>query len=237
MSILLDGDPAAYVCDGARITGGRGDAFVRIDEAEHQRRRQTGLGAITQLWMLDALMNLPLGQPVSVDGLTESEQWVLDRLPAGAAQRDGRWITRVCRPVSEIAAVVMWSPQWQGVLSRIAPFTRVAQRMIVLEQVPSDFEQLAWQARYQGTGVWAATANGATELVRAEPVQHRYFKPARWQVYESAYRAWLMTQPGPAPSSPDDPDGSARPKSGQSVQRSEPDPGHGSSPRLRPAPS
>lgn len=203
MSSLLEGAPSVYVPGGARITGGRADAFVRIDWAEHQRRQRAGLHgaglkAMTQLWVLDLLMNLPLGEPVAAESLSSDEQWVLARMPAGALDRDGRWVIRRCRPVAEITAVVVWGRHLPAVLRQTEPFTRVAQRMAVLDRVPADFDDIAWQARYHGTGVWAATGEAVTELVAAEPVRHRYYKPARWKANEYAYRAWL-TAAAPEP--------------------------------------
>lgn len=237
MASLLGGDPAVYVAEAARITGGRADAFVRIDAGEHARRCAGGLGAITQMWMLDVLMNLPLDQPVRVADLDADERWALDRIPAAAVRRDGAWVTRLCRPVAEIAAVVVWGRRLQPLLKRTAPFTRVAPRMIVLDQVPADFDEIAWQACFQGTGVWSVADGRAVELVVAEPVRHRYYTPGRWQVNESAYRAWFRAQPTPAPSSPEDPAESAPPGSGQCLPRSASGPVRGSGQQLRSAPS
>jgi hypothetical protein len=236
MSSLLDGAPAVYVSKGAQITGGRGDAFVRVDVGEHERRQSCGLGAITQLWMLDVLMNLPLGEPVSISGLDSSEQWTLDRLPGGAVQREGRWVIRLCRPVTEIAAVVVRGQRLQPLLKQAAPFTRVAQRMVVLDSVPENFDEVAWEACYQGTGVWSATSAGVTEHVAAEPVQHRYYTAARWRVNERAYRAWLRNQPAPVPSSPADRVESRQPELGRSVRRSQTPADHGNCQQLRSAP-
>lgn len=237
MGSLIGGDPSVYVAEAARITGGRGDAFVRIDADERERRCASGLGAITQMWMLDVLMNLPLDQPVRVADLDAGEQWALDRIPAAAVRRDGAWVTRLCRPVTEIAAVVVWGRRLEPLLKRTAPFTRVAQRMIVLDQMPADFDQIAWQACFQGTGVWSWTADGAIELVVAEPVWHRYYTPGRWQVNESAYHAWLRAQPTPAQSSQAYPAESTPPGSGQYPPRAATGPARGSGQQLRSAPS
>ncbi|SKF51121.1 Uncharacterised protein [Mycobacteroides abscessus subsp. abscessus] len=205
MGSLLEGEPSVYVPDGARITGGRGDAFVQIDWAEHERRKRTGLTAITQLWYLDLLMNLPLDEPVDTASLTRDEQWCLDRVPAGAIEHDGRWAVRRCKPVCTITAIVLWGSELKPLLKRAAPFGRVAPRLLVLDRVPQDFDQIAWQARYYGTGVWAASGSDVLELVAAEPVRPRYYKPARWKVNEYAYRAWLMALKTPAPASQDCP--------------------------------
>ncbi|WP_079623853.1 hypothetical protein [Mycobacteroides abscessus] len=197
MSSLLEGEPSIYVPDGARITGGRGDAFVRIDWAEHDRRQQTRLKAITQLWHLDMLMNLPLDEPVAADSLTSDEQWCLDRVPAGAVERHGRWAIRRCKPVTTITAVVLWGSHLQTLLKGVAPFARVAQRMLVLDHVPEKFDQIAWEARYQGVGVWVTTDTEVSELIAPEPVRPRYYTPARWKANEYAYRAWLTMQKQP----------------------------------------
>ena len=236
MASLLEGGPSVYVAKGAQISGGRGDAFVRIDPDEHTRRQHCGLGAITQLWMLDVLMNLPFGERVSVTSLDSSEQWALDRVPVGTVERDGRWVIRLCRPVTEITAVVFWGQRLQTLLKRAAPFTRVAQRMVVLDSMPPNFDEIVWEASYQGTGVWSACTSGATELVAAEPVRHRYFTAARWHVYECAYRAWLNAPRVPAQSNQADRVGSTPRELGRIQRPSETDLDHGSCRRLRSAP-
>ncbi|SKU61507.1 hypothetical protein [Mycobacteroides abscessus] len=193
MGSLLDGTPV-YVPRGAQITNGRGDAFVHIDWTEHQRRQQVGLKAITQLWHLDLLMNLPLDQPVDAGSLTADEKWCLERIPAGAIERDGNWAIRRCKPVISIAAVIGWGPQLQKLLRSVAPFARVAQRMVVLDRIPTNFDEISWEASYDGVGVWLATDNESTELISPEPVRPRYYTPARWKANEHAYRAWLATR-------------------------------------------
>lgn len=202
MGVLLEGGASTFVIDGARISGGRGDAFVRVDEDEYQRRQASGQPALTQLWMLDVLMNLPLHLPVRTSDLSSDEQWVLDRVPAGALCRDGHWVTRLCRPVADISAVVFWGQRLQLLLKKAAPFTRVAAQMVVLDAEPPNFADIAWQASFQGTGVWCNSSTGGTELVAAQPVRHTYYTAARWHVNEHAYRAWMATTRAPGPSNP-----------------------------------
>jgi hypothetical protein len=193
MSALIEGEPATYVASAGRITGGRADAFVRIDEAEHARRQACGMGAVPDLAVLNLLMDLPLGQPVDASSLTVSETWALQRTPVGAVMRDGRWVVRVGRPVADVVAVVAWGRKFNTLLNRVAPFSRLAARMVVLERVPADFDEIGWQARYLGTGVWTYTGGRASELIRADPVRPQYYKPARWRFTEYAYRAWLVS--------------------------------------------
>lgn len=202
MSVLLEGEPSVYVPDGARITGGRADAFVRIDRAEHERRCDTKLKAVTQLWHLDMLMNLPLDEPVAVSSLTGDERWCLDHMPAGAIERDGSWAIRRCKPVATITAVVLWGAELRQLLTRLAPFARVAPRMIVLDHVPKDLDQVAWEACYEGAGVWVATATEATELIVPAAQRPRSCTPGRWKANEYAYKAWLTMQKQSAHASP-----------------------------------
>jgi hypothetical protein len=191
MSTLIEGEPASYVPSAGRITGGRADAFVRVDAVEDARRQACGMGAVPDLAVLNLLMNLPFDQPVDTSSLTESEAWALQRTPAGAVIRDGRWVIGVSRPVAEVVAVVAWGRKLDALLNRVAAFGRLATRMVVLERIPPDFDETCWQASYLGTGVWAHEGNRARELVRAETVRPRYYKPSRWRFTEYAYRAWL----------------------------------------------
>lgn len=192
MAPVVDGEPSVYVPGGARmLTQGRADAFIRIDPAEHARRQSAGMTAVTQLWMASTLMNLPLGEAIPLDSLARDEQWAIDRLPRGAIARDATTVTRLCRPVSTIATVVLWHDHLPTALTRLAPFHRVATRILVMTAIPTDFDQIAWQASYQGVGVWTLTARGAAEVIPAEPYTPRYYRPARWVITDYAYRTWL----------------------------------------------
>ncbi|WP_052619111.1 hypothetical protein [Mycobacteroides abscessus] len=194
MGVLLEGAPAVFVPDAARISGGRADAFVRIDAAEHERRCQVRLEAVTPLWKLDLMLNLPFGEPVAVQSLNSDELWTLERMPKGTVQRGEGTVTRVCRPVAEVAAVVARGVSLPKLLAQVAPFKRVAQRMLVLDAVPGDFDEIGWQAKFHGVGVWALTGSEAVELIAADPFKFRYYTGARWRVSEYAYRAWLDAQ-------------------------------------------
>jgi len=197
MTPVLAGDPSVYVPDGARmLTKGRADAFIHIDPAGNARRQSAGMTAITQLWMANTLMNLPLGEAIPIDNLSRDEQWAIDRLPRGAIARDATTVTRLCRPVATIATVVLWHDNLPTALTRLAPFHRVATRILVLTEIPNDFDEIAWQARYHGVGVWTPTARGATEVIPAEPYTPRYYQPVRWVITDYAYRTWLTAANG-----------------------------------------
>jgi hypothetical protein len=43
------------------MSGVRASALVALNLAEHVRRSRVGLGAVTELRLLDALMDLPVG--------------------------------------------------------------------------------------------------------------------------------------------------------------------------------
>lgn len=194
MGVLLEGAPAVFVPNAARITGGRADAFVRIDAAEHERRRQEKLKAVTPLWKLDLMLNLPFGEPVAVQSLDSDERWTLERMPKGTVQRGEGTVTRVCRPVAEVAAVVASGASLPKLLAQVAPFKRAAQRMVALDAIPDDFDEIGWQAKFHGVGVWALTGSEAVELIAADTFKLRYYTGARWRVSEYAYRAWLDAQ-------------------------------------------
>lgn len=237
MQVLLDGDgPSFFVAGGARISGGRGDALIRIDVAEHARRQRCGSGAITELWQLDVLMNLPYGQPVPISALDDAERWALDRMPDGAVRREHDWVVRTCAPVAQIVAVVVWGRQLETLLKRVAPFTSVAPCAVVLDPVPRNFDVIAWQASFQGTGVWTASEVGAREHLPAGPVRIRHRTAARWHIEEYAYAQWVTTQRALAPSSSADHVGSALRASDRDGHGPATDPTLDSSRQLRSAP-
>ena len=193
---LLPSGNWGLVPDGARLCGQRADAFVRIDPEEHTRRAAAGLGAITHLGALDAMMNCPLQQRIPIAELSESELWALRRVPRGGVEWHERWVMRQCRPVAEVAAVVAWGSQLIPMVKRLGVFGAACSRVAVLDRLPKDFDAVAWRATVSGTGVWLSDRNGAVELIAAEPKVPRYFKAARWRFQEYAYQGWLATPDG-----------------------------------------
>jgi hypothetical protein len=180
------------VAGGARAAGAAGEALVAWDHAEQARRRQAGLGAITSLWLLDAVMNLPLGTPVRASDLSETTWNDLLGAPAGVVKIEGAWVTRLLTPPLTVVAAAVRGKGWRRPLQRVGRFTPFAQRLLILDTPPAS--QLMWEAAVAGVGVWVIKDHHLVVVCAPEPFKRRYWKPAGWRFAERAYAAWLSAR-------------------------------------------
>ncbi len=180
---------------GAVTAGTVGDAVIAGDHEEQDRRRQAGLGAVTSLWLLDALMTLPAGAPVRKADLSDDAWCCISAAPRGVVSVDGGWVTRLLRPPLTVVGAVVCGHGWRRPLQRAGQFTPFAQRVLVLDETPP--QHLAWEAQVAGVGVWTFRDGRLAELCPPEPFRQRYWKPAGWRFAERAYAASLRPSPRP----------------------------------------
>jgi hypothetical protein len=215
-------DPSAIASEsldviarGAVTVGAAGDAVVAFDYAEQARRRSAGLGAVTSLWLLDALMTLPADAPVRVADLSADVWACLSAAPRGVVAIDGEWVTRLLSPPLTVVAAVVRGKGWRRPLQQAVRFTPFAQRLLVLEKTPPS--RLTWEAQVTGVGVWVFRDGQLAEVCPPEPFRQRYWKPAGWRFAERAYAASLSASPRPgwSPASADRPARTSTAGSGQ----------------------
>lgn len=193
--------PPRTVSDAARCSDARGDAVVLVKPVEHARRVAVGSGAITDLSVLHALMNLPLGQPVPIKDLARVTRNLLEQAPAGALDwpiLSGTVLRLADQPV-RVPLVVVRAGTWHAGLRRAGAFAPFAKRGVVLPQRPRRLDEYALEADYWGVGLWVTSRGGELEqIVPPEPWIQRYAKPAQWRFLENAYAAWLGAGPSAA---------------------------------------
>ena len=182
---------AALVPCGARGTSATGDAVVRVDQDEHARRAATGLGAVTNLALLDVLIGLPLGELVEWRDLTEREVSYTRKAPAGVLDRSPEGVRRLLIPPATVPLVVARAASWRKGLERAGAFAPFAQRVMLLPRVPRDLPGKALEADFWGVGVWIQRGDRIEEVVPPEPWEQRYFKAAGWAFRERTYGSWL----------------------------------------------
>lgn len=187
--------PAGTVVPGgARAAEARGDAVVAVNTAEHDRRAAVGLGAVTNLALLDRLLCLPLGQWVRRVDLTDRERVELRRAPDGVVEVSDTGLRRVFAPAAAVPLVIVAAGSWRSGLRRTAAFAGYASRVLVLHGRHRQLGSKLWEADFFGVGVWRATATGVEQLVAPEPWRQMYVKPAGWAFRERAYEQWLRHQ-------------------------------------------
>lgn len=175
------------VARGARAAGSVADALVVNDTVEQARRRACGLGAVKSLALLDALLSLPLEEPVRVRDLSEHTRRLVLQAPAGVVHVEDRWVRRLLVPPLTVVAAMVWAVQWRTAIRRVSTFQPFAQRLVVLDEVPSP--KLSWEAQVAGIGVWVPEPGGTRVVCSPEPYVRRYWKAAGWRFAENAYRA------------------------------------------------
>jgi hypothetical protein len=190
---------------GAQAAGAKADALVLADRAEHSRRLQAGLGGVTSLLLIDALMNLPLRTPVHRSDLDPAMCQRLEGVPKGVVLCEGGWFTRLLTPPLTVVAVVVRARGWRESVSRIWPFAAFAQQILLLDEMPVRSSAFLWEAQLSGIGVWAKCDGELRELLAPEPFTRRYWKPAGWRFVERAYRTQIISsaRQGSSLASPD----------------------------------
>lgn len=179
------------VPEGGRLSGSRGDALVVLDRHEHSRRQRCGLGAVTDLTLLDSLLNLPLGVPVPLDALTPRERERLSRAPEGVATHSADGVRRLVTTPAEVQAVLVHGRGWDTVLRHASTFRRAAQSIAVFPAAPRQLGQRLWEAQVEGVGVWVQDGDTLIEILPPAISDPCRVKPAWWRFHEAAYAAWL----------------------------------------------
>ncbi|MFG2727863.1 hypothetical protein [Streptomyces canus] len=162
--------------------------FYRLDPTEDERRREAGAGRLDRLHPLETLLSLPVGMPVPLASLDQYERRALRSLPAGAADRDRRTVTRLAvRPLQVDLAVVPASGWRQGLerAGRFAPFSR---RAMLLNRRPARLNEVLTEANFYGIGVLIDTG-GEIEM----PLEPQAYRPQRhtaaaWWFVEELYQ-------------------------------------------------
>lgn len=179
------------VCGAARLEGARGDAVAVIDLEEHRRRVNLGVGAVTTLYLLDALLRLPLGGPVPRQDLLPRDQERLSEVAAGLVEESVQGLVRCVRPVAEVVGVRVTRGRWSARLRQAATFARCVPTEIVVSRPPSTEEML--EADYLGVGVTGNQTLAGRRFVRPR-IPRASFEAVDWLFSEHVYGGWLTAE-------------------------------------------
>ena len=181
------GVPVQVMLLGVRIT-----AYAIINIAEHRRRETAGMGAVTMPALLDRLMDLPIGIPV-----TDPVMWaVLADQPGGVAEgdEDGARITRRLESPLTITDVVVGAVAGKELraVQDASLFAGFARRWIAA--TPSRIPDAAMlEAKLCGVGI---VDQRRRQLLAAEKPQGLTRDGWSWLLEEKAYRRWLTRRAG-----------------------------------------
>lgn len=159
----------------------------RVNPAEVRRRRDVSCGAITSIGILRTLAVLPVGVTVPRDWFCPDALRSIEAAPNGAVDAGIGGITRLLAPVTVPLLAVAEAPRWTVALDRAARFAPFCQRVIAVEDVPRDWDNLVFEAQLYGIGV---LLRGELVVQPAPFVDGRY-SPQRWQFAERVFRRHL----------------------------------------------
>jgi hypothetical protein len=172
---------------GVRVT-----AYAIINVAEHRRRGIADIGAIINPALLDRLMDLPMGIPVS-DPVVWAE--MADQ-PGGAIERheDGAQVTRRLESPLMITDVVVDGVSGKELravqdASLFAGFTR-RWISVMSGRIP---DAAVLEAKLCGVGI---VDQHRRQLLAAEKPQGLTRDGWSWLLEEKAYRSWLSRRAG-----------------------------------------
>ena len=181
------GVPVRVMLLGVRVT-----AYAIINVAEHRRREMAGMGAVVNPGLLDRLMDLPIGIPV-----TDPVVWAeMADQSCGVVERcqDGARVTRRLESPLVITDVVVDAAARKELravqdVSLFAGFTRrwVA---VIAGQVP---DAAMLEAKLCGVGI---VDQRRGQLLASEKPQGLTRNGWSWLLEEKTYRSWLTRRAG-----------------------------------------
>jgi hypothetical protein len=184
------GEPAVPV--QVMLLGVRVTAYAIISVAEHRRRETAGLGAVINPALLDRLMDLPTGIPV-----TDPVVWAeMADQPGGVVERhedSARVMRRLESPltITDVVVGAAVGKELRAVqdASLFAGFTR---RWIAT--MPGRIPDAAMlEAKLCGVGI---IDQGRRQLLAAAKLQGLTRDGWSWLLEEKAYRRWLTRRAG-----------------------------------------
>lgn len=207
------GDPALRLMPGCELGGWAGwdreipislcvdgcfyIAGLRLDPAEHLRRRGLCLGAVSSTGLLHALWELPYGLPFPGRALAPMDRETLKQDGRGWVEERRGGVIRVYRPAGVIGSVAVPDKSLAKAVHRAATHPPTVRRTAVWMTSTNDQSArtaaLLLRARNLGIGVLALGDSRRSELVQsADAIRGR---PAvfRWWQAELAYRNWLRS--------------------------------------------
>jgi hypothetical protein len=172
---------------GIRVT-----AYTIINIAEHRRRETAGMGAVTMPALLDRLMDLPIGIPV-----TDPVVWAeLADQPGGVAEgdEDGARITRRLESPLTITDVVVGAVTGKELraVQDASLFAGFARRWIAAtsSRIP---DAAMLEAKLCGVGI---VDQRRRQLLPAEKPERLTRDGWSWLLEEKTYRRWLTRRAG-----------------------------------------
>lgn len=177
-------------CRGV-VLGARAVLCFELHPQEAGRREQAGLGAVTDIDVLDLFLGLPLGAPVGRKALSGRERRALAKTPAGCVETAPATVTRRARPPLTVALAIVTAHSWRRGLEHAGRFAPFCTRAVLLDRPPRDLATACAEADFYGVGLLVTTGPDVEVLVPPEPHRPGRVAARNWWSAEEAYRAHL----------------------------------------------
>jgi hypothetical protein len=166
------------------------DAVVayRADTQEIERRTSVGAAELTNRRALELLMNLPLGEAVPVESLSDAERRRLRQLPRGSVVRHNGVVVRQATHPIQIDLAVVPGRTWAAAKEKAEWFTPFCARAVLIDGPLRRREDAVMEADFYGIGLLVATGNDVEVLVPPRPFVRRRYTAASWELVEDAFR-------------------------------------------------
>lgn len=168
------------------LLGVRVSVRAVVDPAEHARRQSVGVAAVTDPALLDRLLEIPVGQPVSDPVIWAETSF----LPPGVIARrsDGYTVTRLLEPALVIIDVIVPAKRSREVLTvqQASIFSGFAARWVRMTTEPRD--AVVMEAKLCGVGLIGPQGD---VILAAERPESSAVDGWAWLLWEKAYRRWL----------------------------------------------
>ncbi|MDP4510004.1 hypothetical protein [Nonomuraea turcica] len=166
------------------------------DQAEIERRRHTGMTAITSPDALRVLLDLPVNVPLPLSAVGRMASDALRLLPNGAMHRNQGHVTRLAVPPIEARLAVVATRSWRVGLERAGRFAPFCPRAMLLPAPPRDLHMLRMEADFYGIGVIVDADGESHVVVPPAPFERRRFSAAGWLFLEQAYQQITLPPAG-----------------------------------------
>jgi hypothetical protein len=175
-------------------------AIVQIDEAEVERRTQTGLGPVLDYRLMEALAGLPLDLPVSWEQIDPIVRAVLDCAPSGVLRATSAQVERLLRPAVQVTGILTSTRDWRTGVNTVGLLAGHARPGLVLPYRPRDAEPILVRAGQFGIGVVSRDRQGGWQLLRAaRRARQADLGPRHWRFLETVYATWRRAHALPDP--------------------------------------
>ena len=167
--------------------GTRFNAVIDPDWNEIERRDELGLGAVTDLRLLQAISTLPHGFQIAWEEIDPVTRAILDCAHQGVLCSTSMGVTTELRPPLRLVGVFCVSRHWRAI-DRVGVMASTAACGVVVRHQPRGLEEATHRARKFGLGL-AVVKNDQHQLL-VTPASRPRPSLIRTMFLEVLYRLW-----------------------------------------------